>query len=75
MSGWHRARRRVLARDPVCVICRARPSTEVDHVVMRAAGGGHDMANLRGLCTECHRAVSRAQLDKRGPRARIVREW
>ena len=52
--GWAAKRRRILARDPVCRICRKRPATEVDHRVSRAQGGGDSESNLRGVCRRCH---------------------
>lgn len=56
--GWSAIRRRVLARDPVCALCRARPSTDCDHI-----GDPHDhrLVNLRGLCGPCHTTRSSAQ--------------
>jgi 5-methylcytosine-specific restriction endonuclease McrA len=41
--------RRVLARDPVCVICKAAPSVEVHHVIPR------DDSSTVGTCVACHR--------------------
>ncbi|WP_258563120.1 holin [Streptomyces phytophilus] len=58
----HRDRFRagVLARDPVCVVCRAAPSVHADHWPLskrqlRAAGQDeHDPTHGRGLCPRCH---------------------
>lgn len=53
-SAWRRLRKMVLARDPVCVTCRRRPSAHVDHIRAKASGGDDAMDNLRGLCEGCH---------------------
>lgn len=42
---------RILARDPVCTRCRARPSTEVHHIDDRH---DHRDSNLAGVCADCH---------------------
>jgi 5-methylcytosine-specific restriction protein A len=72
---WEAKRGRVLKVYPLCAICGVAPSTEVDHITPRAYGGGHEFANLRGVCRPCHLALSRAMRDKRGPRPKIVRPW
>jgi len=51
---WTKLRRVILARDPVCVACKRKPSTDVDHITPRRRGGTDDEANLQGLCHECH---------------------
>lgn len=48
----------VLARDPVCVYCRVRPSTTADHVVPASHGGSDDVINLRGSCFACNNRKS-----------------
>lgn len=58
----HRERFRaaVLARDPVCVLCKRAPSVHADHwprskKELRAAGlDDHHPAYGRGLCAPCH---------------------
>lgn len=52
---WPRIRARILARDPVCRICRRRPATEVDHI---QRGDDHRPHNLRGVCSPCHASKS-----------------
>ena len=60
MSGgrWATIRRHIYKRDRGhCTLCGlpVPPSRyEVDHVVRRADGGGHDPANLRTVCLPCH---------------------
>ncbi|MCK4624021.1 MAG: HNH endonuclease [Phycisphaerae bacterium] len=45
----------VLARDPICRICKRKPTTEADHIVpIREGGARYDLANLQGLCKPCH---------------------
>jgi 5-methylcytosine-specific restriction enzyme A len=55
---WERLRRMVLRRDPMCQIrekCSGRAfSTEVDHIVPKARGGGDQLDNLQGACRPCH---------------------
>ena len=66
--GWSARRAAVLDRDGhTCVLCR-QPATEVDHIVPRWRGGSDEMANLRALCTPCHRARSARQGPQRGER-------
>lgn len=58
----HRARfrARVLARDPVCVLCQDAPAEHADHWPrskreLRAAGlDEHHPGYGRGLCQRCH---------------------
>lgn len=61
-AEWRAARRAVLARDPVCVLCGAAPATVADHIIpLRAlwtiAGwtrSPYDIDNLRGICARCN---------------------
>ena len=52
--AWSATRTTWLAGHPSCAGCGAM-ATEVDHVVPRARGGGHD-GNLQSLCHRCHAA-------------------
>jgi 5-methylcytosine-specific restriction endonuclease McrA len=52
-------------RDRMCVLCGLRPSTNVDH----ADGNwrNNDLANLRGLCSQCERSrTGRQHATQRG---------
>ena len=52
--AWQRLKARILARDRyVCAFCGGNAVT-VDHIEQVSAGGGHDPANLRSLCRDCH---------------------
>lgn len=51
-TGWQKIRAAILARDPVCVLCRVRPSTHCDHI--KAKTDDHRPAHLQGVCAECH---------------------
>lgn len=52
---WLMTRRKVLDREPICVICDERLATEVDHIVPMSQGGDeYSLSNLRGLCGPCH---------------------
>ena len=50
-ADWPRRRAAVIARDPICMECHLRPSTEADH---KQPGDDHRLANLQGLCLPCH---------------------
>lgn len=54
-------RARVLAANPLCVMCQAKGkvtiAVEVDHIVALTNGGDedlHDDSNRQGLCIQCH---------------------
>lgn len=51
---WRAVRAAVLAEEPVCRICGVAPSSEVDHIIERQAGGDDRRENLRGVCPPCH---------------------
>ena len=53
--NWHKIRKRVLDRDPLCSICGYLPSTVCDH---RAPGDDHSDSNLQGICEVCDRVKS-----------------
>lgn len=50
----------VLARQPICQMCRRKPSTEADHYpkskrdLLRLGLNSNDPRYGRGLCHECH---------------------
>lgn len=57
----HRAfRTAVIQRDPICVLCRLRPSTVADHHpysrrdLIEAGLNPNDPRHGRGLCKPCH---------------------
>ena len=61
---WQKLRKIVLARDPICVSCKAAPSTEVDHITPRPpAQHAADVTveELQGLCKPCHSRKTRAE--------------
>jgi 5-methylcytosine-specific restriction protein A len=51
-------RQYVLQRDPLCVLCHAQRSVEVDHIVSASLGGSDEVNQLQGLCSECHKVKS-----------------
>jgi 5-methylcytosine-specific restriction protein A len=57
-----RLRERIRREEPLCRAClaagRVSATTEIDHIVPLAKGGTNDRENLRGLCKDCHRAVT-----------------
>ena len=79
---WQAIRRRILARDPICIECRARGkvtaasvSTVVDHIKGLAEGGSNEDTNLQGLCHDCHSRKTEAEAARarghRAPRERV----
>ena len=54
--AWRQLRRRILARNPTCTICRQAPAVEVDHIIPRSQGGTDDESNLRATCRLCNRS-------------------
>lgn len=66
-SGWRAIRARIIARDPICVLCGVRPSTHCDHKVAKA--DDHTDEGLQGVCGPCHDRKSSAEGNAaRGPR-------
>lgn len=59
-AGHARFREAVLARDPVCVLCLASPSTVADHYpherrdLVDMGADPNDPNYGRGLCKPCH---------------------
>ena len=53
--AWRRIREQVLAEEPCCRWC-GEPSTTVDHIVPRVAGGDDRRENLAGSCRVCNLA-------------------
>jgi 5-methylcytosine-specific restriction protein A len=58
-GGRHRKwRQLVLARDSVCVTCKAvgriTVATVADHIVPLSQGGSWSLDNGQGLCASCH---------------------
>jgi 5-methylcytosine-specific restriction protein A len=57
---------RILAHNPLCVICvregRTTVAVEVDHIVPLHKGGADDESNLAGICKSCHAAKTAADL-------------
>lgn len=52
----------VLARDPVCRMCRRRKATVADHIIpIRDGGARFDLKNGQGLCRPCHSGPKQAE--------------
>ena len=71
-SGHKRFRSAVLARDPVCVECKVRPSQHADHwpvskreLIARGLDS-NDPFYGRGLCAVCHSKATAASPSQRG---------
>ena len=69
---WTKQRRLALERDEY--VCQLRlagcliAATEADHIHPRGKGGTHDLANIRSVCSSCHKK-------RRAPGPRSTREW
>ena len=51
---WKDQRLRVLKRDSyICQYC-GEDATQVDHVIPRSRGGGHELDNLLACCAKCN---------------------
>jgi 5-methylcytosine-specific restriction endonuclease McrA len=54
LQRWKDQRKRVLKRDDyICQYCGGT-ATQVDHVIPRKSGGGHEMENLLSSCAPCN---------------------
>lgn len=49
-GNWARLRAETLLRNPICVLCRVRPSTHCDHIEAKT----DDHTRLQGVCEPCH---------------------
>ncbi|MER5312899.1 HNH endonuclease [Streptomyces sp. NPDC002773] len=58
-GNWKTIRARVIARDPLCQICRVRPSVIADHI--EAMTDDHRLEALQGVCEPCHRLKTSAE--------------
>ena len=65
-SEWGSAVRRLLGMSPDC----SHRGWELDHIVPRSEGGGNEITNLRTLCYECHKQVTKRQAGERARRRR-----
>ena len=70
---WHRLRRRVLRAASRCAQCGGVGPFDVDHVVPRCQGGGHEPSNLRALCRPCHASKTAAEGHARAKELRELR--
>jgi 5-methylcytosine-specific restriction protein A len=66
-----------MAAEPVCRICKnlglVTATTEVDHIIPMAKGGGHGRDNLQGICTPCHkRKTADEALEARGFKVKLT---
>jgi|AntDeeMetageno50_2_1112565.scaffolds.fasta_scaffold03050_3 hypothetical protein len=75
---WDGRRKEVLARDGYtcrgCGVTSTRVDDvyfDVDHVVPKSAGGGHELTNLQTLCPSCHAGKH----PDNGDLARRARKW
>ncbi len=67
---WTKLREHALRRDDyLCVPCRkagrVTEATEVDHITPKAQDGTDDMENLQSICSDCHKAKTKAETSKR----------
>lgn len=68
-----------LRRHPLCVMCKARgrvaEATDLDHILPLFKGGTDDQDNLQGLCAECHKDKTRADLGQKAKPAIGLDGW
>ena len=68
-KDWERRREMIFMRDnSLCTISGPRcmvAATEVDHIVPREEGGGHELHNLRAVCQECHKDRRRSRISSK----------
>jgi len=68
-ARWQRFRRAVLQRWPFCPVCdhmgRVTPTTDADHISARHRNefDMFDIANVWGLCRDCHNVKSQCERD------------
>jgi 5-methylcytosine-specific restriction protein A len=67
---WPELRAAALARDGYRCLACGRPATDVDHIKPRAAGGTHELGNLRSLCSACHATITGRFAGRRSADAR-----
>lgn len=68
-ADWQVTRAAVFFRDPMCVVCGRRVSTQADHHPLSAreivarfgTAAFFDPVRSRGLCASCHSAKTRGQ--------------
>ena len=54
-AKWANTREKVLNRDPICKVCDAALSEQVDHITPLSQGGArYTLTNLQGICVRCH---------------------
>ena len=72
-AEYQRNRPVVLREQPTCTVCNRQPSTQVDHIIPIDAGGGHDLANLRGTCAKCNNTLAHRYVSQRNETRRTIR--
>jgi 5-methylcytosine-specific restriction protein A len=72
-------RKRRLANEPLCRICKAKGITKLattpDHIKPLALGGTDTDDNIRCLCRDCHDDVTRAEFGMRAKPAIGLDGW
>lgn len=64
---WLKLRKSILFAQPVCNVCQAALSEDVDHITPFLSGANDeqvqllffDFSNLQGICKKCHREKHR----------------
>lgn len=67
-KAWALTKAQVLARDPICTVCRSTPSTTADHLRHTKCNSYFfNLDNLRGICTACNaRTATWTRLGRQG---------
>ena len=55
-AAWHRVRKQVLVKNPICFRCKRAFATDVHHMLplRERPDLALDITNLRGVCKRCH---------------------
>ena len=59
-TAYVRMRKRFLAENPVCKMCKREAAVELDHITpaIKAIDRFWELDNLQGLCKPCHEIKS-----------------
>lgn len=77
-AAWHKLRRSILRRDPLCAMCRqagrVRAAMEVDHIIPIAERPDLRLVedNLQPLCRPCHRIKTAMDGRDQTPGQRVI---
>ena len=68
-ASYVRMRKYILAREPLCRVCKNEIATQIDHIIRLRDGGTNKIENLQPICKDCHDEKSRIE---RGGKPKVV---